>query len=423
VSNPPTVLYIEDDPASLQLVERALRHAGFNVVVAIRGLEGIDLARSIVPDLILTDLGLPDLSGRELTTALRADERFRHTPIVAVTAQGEEYRETAMASGITGFLTKPLDIATLPRKLEYYLHGGHDEIESDKLVNAQLQYTREVVGRLENRIRELESINESLYRLDYMKDTFIQLTAHELRTPLTLVYGYSRLISDYPKMRELMESDANFQSLVKGLVEAIERMQSIVEELLIVSRIMTDQIELSTGPVNLRKIVRMVIDSYNHALTDRHIILHFEPTQWPSAMRADGNLLQLAISNLVGNAIKYTPDGGSIYLTAQSNAERLRFSVRDTGIGIDPGDQFHIFEHFHTTQDMSVHSTSKTAFGGGGLGLGLPICKGIVEAHGGTIEVKSPGHDPEKLPGSEFIVEIPLNVDKKLRSKIIKRLQ
>jgi len=83
-----TILYIEDDPASRQLVERALKHEGYNVLVAERGLDGIDIARRECPDMILTDINLPDISGREITTALRRDARFTTTPIVALTAQG-----------------------------------------------------------------------------------------------------------------------------------------------------------------------------------------------------------------------------------------------------------------------------------------------------------------------------------------------
>src|SRR5262245_34071549 len=119
-----TILYIEDDPASRTLVERTLKHAGYTVLVAERGLEGIDIARRAQPDLVLTDINLPDISGREVTTMLRSDARFQNTPIVALTAQAlHEQRELTMASGITGYLTKPIDVEALPDQVEHYLKG------------------------------------------------------------------------------------------------------------------------------------------------------------------------------------------------------------------------------------------------------------------------------------------------------------
>src|SRR5436309_10028612 len=122
-----TILYIEDDPGSQILVQRALSFAGYRVVVASRGIEGLDLAIKEMPSLILMDINLPDLSGREVTTKLRSIERFQALPIVALTAQSQAgEREKALAAGVTGYLTKPVDIDKLPEQIEYYLKGAHD---------------------------------------------------------------------------------------------------------------------------------------------------------------------------------------------------------------------------------------------------------------------------------------------------------
>lgn len=408
---PRTILYIEDDPASRTLVERTLRHAGFRVVVAERGLDGIDMARKEQPDLILTDINLPDLSGRELTTMLRSDRRFERTPIVALTAQVlRDQRELALAAGLSGYLTKPLDIEALPKQIEHYLAGAQDEIESDALVQAKARYTQEVVARLEARIRGLQQSNAQLARLDRMKDTFIQLTAHELRTPLTLVYGYSRLLEDNAHIKALMQSNNDVRMLVAGLVGAILRMQGIIAEILTESRIVTNRIDLSIGPVNLGQVVAQALAAYADALPQRRITVHFDKAEFPERMTADWEMLELAFRNLISNAIKFTPDGGSVRITARMEDDVVRVSIKDTGIGIAASDLLTIFERFHTLQDIQLHSTSKTAFRGGGLGLGLAVCKGIVEAHGGRIWAESPGFDPETCPGSEFIITLPLVV-------------
>jgi signal transduction histidine kinase len=404
-----SILYIEDDPASRSLVERALRFGGYKVLVAACGLEGIDLARREAPDLILTDINLPDMSGREITTTLRGDPRFKATPIVALTAQTlKDQRELTFAAGITGYITKPLDVDRLLDQVKFYLGGGQDQIDQGALTAAQSRYTQELVSRLETRVRDLEAINQSLRRLDKMKDTFIQLTAHELRTPLTLVYGYSRLLEDNPDVKAITAYDHNLQMLLDGLTGSIGRMQGIINEILTISRIMTNNIDLSVGPTDLGNIIQRVIRTYAQPIEERRMNVQFNKADFPERLSADWELLELAVRNLISNAIKYTPDGGTITISGRTEGETVRVSIRDTGIGIAPGEQQTIFERFHTTNDVALHSTSKTAFRGGGIGLGLAICKGIVEAHGGRIWVESPGHDPAKLPGSEFIVVLPL---------------
>lgn len=111
---------------------------------------------------------------------------------------------------------------------------------------------------------------------------------------------------------------------------------------------------------------------------------------------------------MIGNAIKYTPDGGVISITARTSPSSVLIAVKDTGIGINKEDLQRIFDRFYTANNTQLHSTSKTAFRGGGLGLGLAICKGIIEAHGGKIWAESEGRDEVKLLGSTFYIDLPL---------------
>lgn len=404
-----TILYIEDDPGSQVLIQRALNFAGYKVLVAGRGLEGIDMAIKYQPDLILTDINLPDLSGRELTTRLRSDNRFRAVPIVALTALSQAgEREKALAAGVNGYLTKPIDIDKLPGQLERFLAGEQESVSAEALAQGFEAYNREVVTRLEAKIRELEASNAELRRLDKIKDDFIQLTAHELRTPLTLIYGYSKLIQDSSMARQLRESSPDVQSVINGMVSAIERMTGVINEILTISRIASGRIELSLGPTNLGEVVEAVLHDKMVAAGHRHLHVSFNKPQWPVGMRADADLLRLAISNVVENAIKYTPDNGVINLVARPGGTNVLIIIQDTGIGIDREDQQRIFDRFYTAHDTQTHSTSKTAFGGGGLGLGLAISRSVVEAHGGRIWVESDGRDEKTLPGSTFYMDLPL---------------
>ncbi len=404
-----TILYIEDDPGSQVLVERVLGDAGFRVVVASRGLEGLEAAAKHLPNLILMDINLPDMTGREITTRLRADERFRSVPIVALTAQSQAgEREKAIAAGLTGYLTKPIDIDAFPSQVAHYLSGAKDAISLDALAQAQFEYNSELVLRLEQKVRELEQSNAELRRLDKIKEDFIQLTAHELRTPMTLIYGYSRLIQESPVVKRLKSESPEVKAFVDGLVESIERMSGVINEILTISRIATGRIELAIGPVNLMRTMERVLQDMSHIARQRNQSFTYDVRQFPTLLQADADLLALALSNVIGNAIKYTPDGGVISVTARTNPNSVVIAVKDTGIGINKEDQQRIFDRFYTANNTQLHSTSKTAFRGGGLGLGLAICKGIIEAHGGRIWVESEGRDEVKLPGSTFYIDLPL---------------
>lgn len=404
-----TILYIEDDPGSQVLVQRTLSFAGYKVIVAGKGIEGIDTAFKSPPDLILMDINLPDMSGREVTTRLRSDSRFDKLPIVAVTAQSQAgEREKAIAAGLTGYITKPIDIDRLPEQIEKFLTGQREAISLEAQVEAARAYSQELVTRLEGKIRELEQSNADLRRVDKIKEDFIQLTAHELRTPMTLVFGYSRLLQESPIVRRMKDESPEIKSFIDGLVDSIERMSSVINEIVTISRIASGRVELSVNPVNPARMIEKVLAQYQQTTRNRNQTLNMDARQFPNMIQADAELLELALGNLISNAIKYTPDGGAIYIGAKTSATNLVISVRDTGIGIDREDQKRVFENFYTAGNVALHSTSKTAFRGGGLGVGLGICRGIIEAHGGRIWVESEGRDEQRLPGSTFFLEIPL---------------
>ena len=126
--------------------------------------------------------------------------------------------------------------------------------------------------------------------------------------------------------------------------------------------------------------------------------------QW---IYVDPHASMQALRNVLNNAIKYTPDGGSIIMNGRTLPGLIEVTIRDTGIGISPEDQAAIFEKFGQLGRVDLHSSGKTKFKGGGPGLGLPIARGILEAHGGSIWVESDGYDEKKCPGSTFHILIP----------------
>ena len=253
-----------------------------------------------------------------------------------------------------------------------------------------------------------------------MKDTFIQLTAHELRTPLTLVYGYSRLIEDNAELKALVKYDTNLRMLMEGMSGAIVRMQAIVNEILLVSRIMTNRIDLSIGPTDLGDIVRKVITATRRRFRSARSRCISTKRNGPNGCAPTGNCSNWRCATCSATPSSSRPTAGRSRSKRRSRAIKVRFSIKDTGIGIAPETQTTLFERFHTNNDVQLHSTSKTAFRGGGIGLGLAVCKGIIEAHGGEITCHSDGYDPQKLPGSEFIVVLPLFTERQASGQAMK---
>lgn len=405
-----TILVIEDHPDTLRLFKRMLELLGYHVLTSNRALEGLDIARKTQPDLILTDIRLPQMSGRELATTLRADPRFASVPIVAMTVHPEEGQGALnFAAGINGFIAKTLSPPELQERLEYYLGGGVDRPpDTAGIMQAREQYLQQLVVGLEEKVRQLQESNESLRRIDQVKDKFIHLVAHEMRTPMGLILGYVELLNDHKTMQRVKDLDDDVAMLASELQNATGRMNNIVEDILLISRIMSNQVHLQLSGFNPVDLIREVLERFQPALEARNLQVSFAESRFPDHIVADYRMLKLTFINLIGNAIKYTPDSRRIHITAAYSKHFVRIMVRDSGVGIDPEDHEKIFQRFHTGGDINLHSTSKTNFEGGGPGLGLAICRGVIEAHQGKISVESAGYDREKLPGTTFTITLPL---------------
>ncbi|MFZ3209860.1 MAG: PAS domain S-box protein [Geobacteraceae bacterium] len=281
---------------------------------------------------------------------------------------------------------------------------------------------REIIQNLEQSAAELERLNK-------MKDSFLGLASHELKTPLTVIMGYAELImTDMPE-----QLDKTTLEMVENIANAASRLDNIVKDMLDVSMIDDRRLQLNREKVNLNRLVETSINELRFFLTMRNqeLVMQFDETI-PLINGDPSRLLQL-LTNVLGNAIKFTPDGGSITVT--TNAKYLSRSrpvvlpdqtkpsanagkesrlyaeviITDTGIGIARDDQLRIFDKFFEVGNIEEHSTGKVAFKAKGAGLGLAIAKGIVEMHGGDIWVESSGYDPLLYPGSTFHILLPVN--------------
>jgi signal transduction histidine kinase len=251
---------------------------------------------------------------------------------------------------------------------------------------------------------ELYTVQQKLDRLDKSKSNFIAVAAHELKTPLTLIEGYTSMIGELtPK-----ELDG-IHTLLQGVHNGIRRLREIIDDLIDVSMIDNNLLELNLQPAWPNRILNLLAAELEGSLSERNQRL--EIRSFPGSgelIFVDPERIYQALKNIVMNAIKYTPDGGPITIDGRLLPGFLEITVTDTGIGISTENQEIIFEKFGQLGSASLHSSGKTKFKGGGPGLGLPIAKGIITAHGGSIWVESGGCDEASCPGSTFHILLPI---------------
>jgi signal transduction histidine kinase len=274
-------------------------------------------------------------------------------------------------------------------------------------------YGLEKIARIEMEARvtyisnELVQVQQKLERLDRSKSNFISVAAHELKTPLTLIEGYASMIRDLVAQTDNSQID----TLLAGINIGIQRLREIINDMIDVSVIDNDLLSLNLQPLSLKHLFDLLKYDLDGAILERHQTL--EISNFPGSeiwIYADSERLYQCFHNVLVNAIKFTPDNGRINVDGRVLPGFIEITIADTGIGISPENQTLIFRKF-SQSGPNLHSSGKTKFKGGGPGLGLPITRGIIEAHGGAIWVESPGFNELECPGSTFHILIPTRTE------------
>ena len=212
-------------------------------------------------------------------------------------------------------------------------------------------------------------------KLEKIKNEFIATASHDLRNPLTTIIGFSCLLEQAGPLNQ------NQDEFVKRIQHATEHMSELVENMLSLAKI-----DLGAKPkheiVDMTRLLQEVADEFQPQAQARRQALAFEKTESPSKVQGDAMQLRQVLRNLAGNAIKYTPDGGSITVSLEHESNWIHINIKDTGYGIPSSDLPHIFDRFYRVRTDEVKEIE-------GNGLGLAIVKSIIEQHGGKITVKS----------------------------------
>ena len=357
-----TILIVDDMPANLEVVTSHLERQGYRAVVALSGDEGIERAEYVQPDLILLDVMMPGLDGFEICRRLKGSERTRAIPVIFMTALTDTTDKLAgFAAGAVDYVTKPLNGAEVLARIESHLalYALRRQLAEQ---NAQLQ--QEIAVRAEMQAA-LQRSNTEFEQLAYV-------ASHDMQEPLRKIASYLQLLAQ----RYQGQLDADADEFIGYAVDGAKRMQALINDLLAFSRVGTKAKPFAPTDCNL--IMKTALADLQFAIEDCGARVQVDDL--PMVM-GDATQLSQLFRNLLSNAIKFHRDEAPIVrVVAESSGPFWRFAVSDNGIGI-AGEYFdRIFVIF-----QRLHGRSQYA----GTGIGLAICKKIVERHGGRIEVRS----------------------------------
>ena len=362
------ILLVDDREENLFSLENMLQEDGRTFFKANSGHEALKIAFKEELSLILLDVQMPGMDGFATANILQSNPKTAKVPIVFVTAINKEQKHMikGLKGGAIDYLFKPLDIDVTRAKVATLL-------------------------RFFDQQQELEAANKKLESLNEEKNRIIGIVAHDLRNPL----GNIILLSDFMMAEEpgLEGEQLEFAQLIN---ESGNFLLNMVESLLDVSKIEAGKLELDLVNKNLIDIVAHTIKVNKYLSDKKNIKLHFNCEIPRIDMMLDEGKMQQVFNNLISNAIKFSQPDTNIEISARTENGQALVSVKDEGEGISSDDIGKLFKYFSKTATQSTAGEEST-------GLGLAICKKIVEAHGGNISVES-----EPGLGSTFKVELNL---------------
>ena len=430
---PLRILIVDDSPEDRELYRRLLGQdpgQEYAFLEAELGEDGLELARREHPDCLLLDYRLPDVDGLEFLDRLLQDGLV---PVIILTGQGSEaVAVQAMKSGAQDYLLKgaisrqelpravhnAIEKVALRRKVEERtaeLASANDALqtmygEQEELVRQRTAELSRANEELKREIRVRQMIEEERASLlvreqearkqaeeaNRIKDEFLATLSHELRTPLNAILGWAQVLRTGK-----VDEDTTARAL-----EAVERnaraQAQLISDLLDVSRIITGKLRLELKPVEIPRIIDAALDSVRPAADAKGIRIRVTLDRSSGGIGplvGDPDRLQQVVWNLLSNAIKFTPQGGSVEVRLGQKEGQAEIAVQDTGAGIRPDFVPYVFDRFRQAESSTTRQH-------GGLGLGLSIVRHMVELHGGTVMVESPGEGQ----GSIFTVRLPIRL-------------
>ncbi len=389
----PKILVVNDDAASLlaltSLLDQWAEESGYEVISANSGQQA--LRQVLLHDfaVILLDVNMPGMDGFETAEAIHQRARSADIPIIFVTAflADEIDRLKAYQRGAADFLFTPVIPQILHAKVQVFVALATKNEELKHQAHKLSQRTTELTATNKRLTREMEE-RQAAERKSHAKDEFLAMLGHELRNPLSAISSAAALIG-------LPNASAETIGRAKQIIQRqSQHLSRIVDDLLDLSRAMSGKILLARQPLEVSSLVAACLDTFKATGRTSNYQLQLEMA--PGWVDGDPTRLEQIATNLIDNALKYTPPGGAITIGVSEDGDDVVLTVRDTGVGISAELLPHVFDVFvqaSTTLDRSQ----------GGLGIGLALVRRLVELHGGSVCAHSDG----AAAGSTFTIRLP----------------
>ena len=395
----PRILVVDDSEIIREMLASYLGTLGYRVDVASDGQSALDKFLIFRYQLIISDLQMPFVEGLSLLKQVKAIAA--QTQVIILTGHATlDSAVEALRLGAYDYQFKPLDnMESFARLVDRALKHYALLTENERLVEELRQANAQLESQVAERTRELQIANESLRSLDRLKNDFISVVSHELRTPLAAVVLQTQMLTQDLRSMPPDKLGHAYTSLATNT----RRLQIQIDNLLDFALIERGELDLNFKPCSMNQIARDVVDLYEARAMEKHLnfTLALPPTTALSVI-ADGPRLRSALVHLVDNAVKFTPEGGTITISVHGMATMpggtepaVAIAVRDNGIGIPPELQQKLFTGFNQA-DMSTTRRY------GGMGIGLALAARIATAHRGKITFKS-----ELGNGSLFALWVP----------------
>jgi two-component system, sensor histidine kinase and response regulator len=362
------ILAVDDDRINLRIIGGILRNEGYELADAASGEQALEVYSTFQPNLVLLDVMMPGIDGFMTCRTLKKKYGDKCAPVIFVTAKSEA------DDVVMGFDAGGVDYLTKPFRPKEVVARIRTHLSNQQLVEQQ------------------KMLVEQLSKANAAKDRFLGMCAHDLRNPLSSIRGLAELMDENaigtltPEQKEVVQT-------IHG---ASQSMLQLVNELLDVATIEAGHLKLDKEPTSVVEIVERSVYLSNIEAAKKNTRIEMVKATNDPMVEIDRNKIRQVVDNLISNAVKYSPKGSVITVIIHSDDVVAGFAVRDNGPGIPDNERHKLFKDYGRLSAQPTGGEKST-------GLGLAICRKIVEAHNGTIGVENiPGR------GCEFFVSLPL---------------
>lgn len=354
---PVNILLVDDRSENLVSLKSILARPDYRLFTATSGREALELALREAFSVILLDVIMPEMDGFEVARILKQLTRTQNIPILFLTAIASNLAELYQAYeiGAVDYLVKPLNSEVVKKKVGVFV---------------DLVRQREELVRQSERLQEARRKEDEIQIREQAREDLLAIVSHDLRNPLSSILNSANVL-------ERLTGDERALKYARSISRSAERMERLISDLLDLAQVRAGRLTIERRIVEAASLIQESVELLKPVAEAKNLRLA-HAADWLNVSCDPHRVLQV-LSNILGNAIKFTPEGGSVFVKVTRAGAHARFEVTDSGPGIPEAELAHVWERFWTTRKQTD----------GGIGLGLSIAKGLVEAHGGRIWVES----------------------------------